>query len=448
MNRTKIKKPQNPKQLITRRRLTIISVIGVTFFSLAAFNMGAYWFIHQIGEFLEQELDARLRSTAQMAIRVIEPNLVDIYNTSAYPYLRRNLDMLRRQNSLEAVYMINVRLNVLVDARPELEMISRGYLTEDSLALKKIEIDEIATSQMHLLEGNYFKNAYAMLYDTYANPVILVMEANARSFNTIQFFKRGMYLGSLISLLVLGLIVFFVTWATRMLVKTEAELQQSQRLAAMGQMAATVAHEIRNPLGIIKSTSDVIKETYQDPEKPNEMFDFITEEIARLNRLVNDFLSFAREPKLTIAQHNISSIVQDAVTSFNAEQFEQVHLTVNMEQDEIISDCDRDTIYRVLLNLLINARQAVKEESADIQINVSRENNRGMTYARISVIDNGEGIQVEPEEIFNPFFTTKTRGTGLGLAVSKTIIEKHGGKITAANNQDKGATITFTLPAH
>ena len=104
-----------------------------------------------------------------------------------------------------------------------------------------------------------------------------------------------------------------------MLLKTESELQKSQRLAIMGQMAATVAHEIRNPLGIIKSTSDVLREKYQNTSTPDEMFNFINEEINRLNRLVNDFLSFSREPNLNITVNDLHKLVQEAITSFKAE---------------------------------------------------------------------------------------------------------------------------------
>ena len=435
-----------PRRLAYRRKLTIISVIGVTFVFLALFNLGAYWFLHRIGNFLEESLDARLRMSAQMSLGMLEDNLNNVYDPSEQTLLSLQLDRLRLQNELESAYIINAGYKVLADASPELKNISRGYLLDDSTSLKKIELGEIAVSSLHRVEGHYFKNAYAPLYDLYGNTSILVLEANAHSFNMIRFFRRGLYVGTLISIVLLFMIIIYVTWATRLLVKTETELQQSQRLAAMGQMAATVAHEIRNPLGIIKSTSDVLREKYQDPDVPDEMFDFINEEIGRLNRLVNDFLSFAREPQLNMAEHNLDDLVNDAANAFRAEHSEATELDISIADGPLVALCDRDHIHRVLLNLLINACQAVETGTAHIGVQVERENQRGKVFAIIRITDNGAGIHGNPDEIFNPFFTTKTRGTGLGLAVSKTIIERHGGKIQAGNNNTGGAWFRFSIP--
>jgi len=433
-------------RLLTRRKLAVISVISVTFLFLLLFNIGSYLFINKIGGYLEQGLDARLKTTANMASGLLERGLNNIYDPTEQSYLRLRLERTRTQNDLEAAYIINANIEVIVDSRPELENVSRSYLREDSLALRMIETGQTATSELHTVAGNHFKNVYVPIYDLYGNTAIIVLEASAEYFNIISFFRRGLYLGSIISLLLLILLVFFLTWATRMLLKTETELQKSQRLAVMGQMAATVAHEIRNPLGIIKSTSDVLREKYQDTTQPDEMFGFINEEINRLNRLVNDFLSFSREPKLNISKNDLYQLARQAIHSYPEEEFGKTDIIFDPGQNELVVNCDRDMVHRVILNLLINARQAVRAGDAIITVDISRELKKGKNIAIVKISDNGTGINGDPEEIFNPFFTTKTKGTGLGLAVSRNIIEKHGGKMSAGNNTGPGATIQFTIP--
>ncbi len=442
----KNKKSPNSR-LLTRRKLAVIAVISVTFLFLLLFNIGSYLFINKIGGYLEQGLDARLKTTALMASGLLERDLNNIYDPAEQSYIRLGLYRIRTQNELEAAYIINANIDVIVDSRPELENVSRGYLREDSLALRLIETGQTSTSELHTVAGNHFKNVYAPIYDLYGNTAILVLEASAEYFNIITFFRKGLYLGSIISILLLILLIFFLTWATSMLLKTETELQKSQRLAVMGQMAATVAHEIRNPLGIIKSTSDVLREKYQDTARPDEMFGFINEEINRLNRLVNDFLSFSREPKPNLSVNDLYQLTREAINSYPEDEFGKTKIIYHPGNSVLRANCDSDMIHRVLLNLLINARQAVKAEEAVITVNISREQQKGKPVALVKISDNGAGIEGDPEEIFNPFFTTKTKGTGLGLAVSRSIIEKHGGKMSAFNNSGPGATIQFTLPS-
>ncbi|HPN45252.1 MAG TPA: ATP-binding protein [bacterium] len=447
MTTTNIKKPQTGSRLLLRRKLAVIAIILVTFIFLLLFNLGSYLFLNRMGGFLEAGLDARLDATAAAALDILETEINDLQNVTEQSLLRLRLERLRNRYDLEAVYIIDTDLQVIIDSRPELETISRGYLREDSAAFRQVDEGEIVTSVLHTVAGNHFKNVYAQLFDFYGNSAILVLEASAGYFNAITFFRKGLYLGTLASIILLGLLVFFLSWATKLLIKTDVELQQSQRLAAMGQMAATVAHEIRNPLGIIKSAGDVLREKYQKPEQPDEMWDFINEETGRLNRLVNNFLSFSREPQLHLAVHDLQQLVQEAINSFNAEKLGETHVVFKPAAKELPVNCDRDMLHRVLMNLLINARQAVTGGNAAITITIGRENSKGKSFAVVEISDNGTGISGNPEEIFNPFFTTKTQGTGLGLAVSRNIIEKHGGKISAANNNGPGATIRFTVPA-
>ncbi|MBN2001454.1 hypothetical protein JW935_28170 [candidate division KSB1 bacterium] len=434
------------RRLMHRRKLLVAGVIAAVFFFLTAFNLGSYLFYKQLGNHLEQSLNMKMRTAAELASYLIGNYLPDdIYDISGYYMIRPILSRIHERQDFEAVYLIDRRYNVLVESSQLLEFAtSRGYLREDSTAISLALEDSVTTSQLHIVEDNIFKSVYAPVYNVFGETVILVMEANVDFLQIIAIFRRGLYIGAVISMLLLGLVSIFLILATSLFLKTETKLFESQRLASMGQMAATVAHEIRNPLGIIKSTSDLLKEEYYDRENPNELWNYINDEIKRLNRLVNDFLALSREPKLVQTETDLGQLLQDAVSTFRTDN----NLTVNLiaPPPNLRIYCDADKIHQVVLNLLLNAAQAMEDRPGEIVLESDIVKRKGRTIVRVRIRDDGPGISGDPQLIFEPFFTTKTRGTGLGLAVSKSIIEKHGGEISAGNRPEGGTEFVFWLP--
>jgi signal transduction histidine kinase len=214
----------------------------------------------------------------------------------------------------------------------------------------------------------------------------------------------------------------------------------------MGQMAATVAHEIRNPLGIIKSTAYVLRQRYENASQPDELFEFIPSEVRRLNHLVNDFLSLTRDKQLNLSQHDLVKTVEKAMMMVRSdEQANGVALNFNSATPSLSLPHDEEAITQVLLNLFFNAIQAL-EGKGEFEVRLREENEKGKKMAHIIVKDNGPGLPAESEKIFEPFFTTKTRGSGLGLAVCKQLVEKHGGRIAAESEKGKGTTMHVWLP--
>jgi len=434
------------RRLLFRRKATVASVVVVTFLFLLFYNLGSYLFIKRIGRHLEDALDGRLKTAASLSTQIIEHDMEDVNDPSTHSLIRLLLSQIRLQNDLEATYLISPDFDVIVDSRLDLEFqASRGYLRNDSTQIQLAESGVISTSALHTVEGNHFKNVYAPVSDILGNKAILVLEANADFLDVIDFFNRGLLLGVGASILLLLLLVFFLLGATSLFLKTEAQLQQSKRLASMGQMAATVAHEIRNPLGVIKGTADVLRERYQESSSSNELFGFINEEIRRLNRLVSDFLSLSKEPALKLAEHDLCKMVSDAVHTFQAEDTAEVELSLPQNTESLKVTCDADMLRQVLLNLFLNAAQAM-DNAGKINVEIRLEKIKGKRFAKVQVTDSGRGIEGDPNAIFEPFYTTKAQGTGLGLAVSRNIIERHGGWIEAENRFEGGAAVTFWLP--
>jgi two-component system, NtrC family, sensor histidine kinase HydH len=223
----------------------------------------------------------------------------------------------------------------------------------------------------------------------------------------------------------------------------EAQLHQAERLATLGEMVAAVSHEIKNPLGIIRSTAEFLggmPDTH-DPQK--RLCSVITEESTRLNRIVTEFLDFARPQVPTLEPCDLKDILEKNL-AFLGPELERRDVTVhhNLNGRSLTLMADSGLLYRAFLNILINAYQAVQ---AGGRINVTVQEASENCYVEIE--DTGYGISLENmNRIFNPFFTTKEKGSGLGLAIVKKIIEGHQGTIWIESAQGKGTKVKISLP--
>ncbi len=237
-------------------------------------------------------------------------------------------------------------------------------------------------------------------------------------------------------------------WAIRLLIKTHESLRSSERLAAMGQMAATVAHEIRNPLSIIKGTAEVIHSKYGSADEPDELFEFIPSEVRRLNRLVSDFLAFARDRDLERNATDLKSSVEKPLVSLQ-DDIRKANVMLEKDYDDLPQvNHDEDAVNQLILNFTLNAIQAMNG-AGKIVIRLKNEpRKKGSQYVRVEIEDTGSGFDVKSEKIFEPFYTTKTSGSGLGLAICKRLVEKHNGWIEVESEKEKGTTIRFYLPVH
>jgi signal transduction histidine kinase len=235
--------------------------------------------------------------------------------------------------------------------------------------------------------------------------------------------------------------------SNRELVRVQKQLIKRERLAALGELAAMVAHEVRNPLGVLFNSIASLRKTLRGgaraPSLPDAevLLGIAAEEADRLNRIVSALLDFARPHAPLFAPSSVREVIEDAVDAAEIRGRAKVELA----DDLPLVEMDPRSIRRALLNVVINAVQATPEDGA-ITVRAALENDAGRALARIEVEDTGAGIAPDVRaSIFEPFFTTKASGTGLGLAVVKQIVDAHGGDVKV-DSRPGGTTFVLRLP--
>jgi len=228
-------------------------------------------------------------------------------------------------------------------------------------------------------------------------------------------------------------------------VALERKLFQSAKLAGIGTLAAGVAHEIRNPLGIMKTSADMIKRSCREGEQNYELAGFLIEEVDRLNRVVTRLLDFAKPSTPNIESCEINDIVDRALALVGPQhRLQDLELVREYTHGLARVPGDREQLCQVFLNLIINAVQAMPGGG---RLALATGMDGGETVWA-SVADTGGGIDERiVDSIFDPFFTTKEDGSGLGLAIAYRIVESHGGRLEVKSNPGKGTTFTVVLPA-
>jgi len=232
--------------------------------------------------------------------------------------------------------------------------------------------------------------------------------------------------------------------ANRSLSEAEAAVRRSERLAALGQLSAGLAHELRNPLGTIRASAEMLTRTLSaENEVAREVAGFISTEVDRTNLLVTRFLEFARPLQLRIAPVDLTRVLDSAVEHLerNSPHYD-VAVYKNYAPEIGQLPLDADLMERVFYNLLLNAAQATPSGGA-----ITIKTRLTGDTAEIAVIDRGSGIAPKDmESIFNPFFTTKPEGVGLGLAIVSKIVDEHGGKMAVESEPNKGSVFQVHLP--
>lgn len=221
-------------------------------------------------------------------------------------------------------------------------------------------------------------------------------------------------------------------------------LNRAERFAAIGELTSSISHEIRNPLGIIRSTAAMLKKRMVKTDPGNMLPDIIVEESNRLNDILTDFINFARPREANMHITTIEEVINKNI-SFLEPRLLETGAKIDVEYGPNLPPiyADEAMLYQALLNIFMNGLQA-KEEDAIIHVTVSS----GSDNIMIFIDDNGPGVAQDVlDRVWDPFFTTKEKGTGLGLGIVKNIIEAHNGEIHIYNLEGQGARVEIILPA-
>ena len=224
------------------------------------------------------------------------------------------------------------------------------------------------------------------------------------------------------------------------------QMSRAEHLATLGELAAGLAHEIRNPLAGIAGVMDIIGRDLPEKSPARDVLKDVRQEVMRVNRIVSDLLETARPKPAEYRAADLNSTAEHAVIFARQQTLSKpVKVELHKSDGQLLVEHDTGQIHQVLLNLMLNAIQAM-DEGGPGQVDVTVEARDGQ--AVVSVSDTGKGIKPEHlANIFRPFFTTKGHGTGLGLSLARRIVEDHGGKILVESEVGKGSTFKVMLPA-
>jgi len=228
------------------------------------------------------------------------------------------------------------------------------------------------------------------------------------------------------------------------IIAIEEQLRRSEKLSTLGEMAAVLAHEIRNPLGSIRGTAEILRDDFQPGTPKHEFIEIQIKETERLNHVVEDFLRLARPQAAEMRRCSLREELETIVTlTANEARQRGIHLEFELPADELAATGDGEKLRQAFLNIVLNALQATPT-GGSVTITACHTNNT----CEIRFSDTGPGIPAEVRErIFEPFFTTKPDGTGLGLAVTRKIIEAHHGVLIIDSENGTGTTVSVSLPA-
>jgi signal transduction histidine kinase len=429
------------KGLKTSNQYLIYFWIG--FLIVIFLNVFVWIYLNQVDKQFENELKNKLLSMNSLISRLIDDSeinaiLPDNHQSIEYIYYQQLLEDISRNNDLQSILIVSPEYEILVSA-PEILAKQQAINLHNSRSFKSALKGIPAVSDVQNYADEKFMSAYYPIQniDGFVT-VVLIIEAKANYFHIIISLRNRLFVFSLINSLLIILIAYFLSRMIKRSMHYQSELKEQERLVELGTMAATVAHELRNPLNIIEATNDIIQKKYSENE--DEVFSYIPDEVNRLSILIDNFLKFARNPELKMEIKSTSDLIDRIKLNLNEMDRSRLQIS-NPKVTEIYTD--HSLLEQALVNLIKNALESSNnDESVHLTFELEKKNR-----VKITIEDHGAGIPADIlNRVFDPFFTTKEKGTGLGLAITKRIIENLNGTIQIQSIEGKGTKIEFTLP--
>ncbi len=460
----------------------LVAYLLPTLALLGAFGWLAY---REFQRSMEESLGRRLNGLAQAAAAQVRPAAVtflvpgdDDSRTAKRMHLK--LKQLKERTRVERVVVLDQDLRALADTAGAMRIGDRYYHAEaDRHELDRVFAGGEASSVLFRgQDGRMYKKGYAPVLGEDKVVVAAVgVVGSAEFFSGLARLRTYMILsGAIVAALVILVSVLLARRTTRPLraLTREAsrigagELESPIKIGGAGyevgllagtmnemrkdlftrdqqmqMMLSGIAHEVRNPLGGIELFSGLLREDLQDDPEKLENIQRIERELAYLKKVVEDFLDFARKRPPTLTSVDLRSLAGEAVEVLATEADARgVDLELEAEDELPSVRCDPEQLRRVLLNLTRNALQATGE-GGSVRLRCAAANGR----VTVEVQDTGSGIeQPDLERIFTPFFTTREKGSGLGLALAKKIVDENGGELSVTSESGQGSAFTVALP--
>lgn len=448
--------------------------------ALFALIGGLFYFIAR--DALDEEMGRRLVTLAVLAAeRQNAEQLLSLLpgdeDSATY---RRSLDLisgLMTKGAANRMYMIDASNRSLVDSQPGVAVGTEYYRLETHRAqIRRAFNGETVHAPVFLgLDGRWYKAAFAPVGDARPAHAVLVVEAGASFFGTLKSIKRNLLVfGIAATALIVGVSVFLAIGLEQPISRL---VQSARRMEAgdletrieattrdeIGMLASSldaarravverdrflqmlqrgIAHEVRNPLGGMRLFCDILADELADRPDQARHVDKIRREIGGLENVVNEFLAFTRDVSLSPQRQTLGAFLRELSAGYMNLSDRNIRLDLSVDPPDLEAVFDAERLRRAMFNLVNNAVQAMPEGGV---LTVRAERDRAMF--ELVVGDTGVGIEDQYlEQLFTPFFTTKDKGTGLGMPFAKKIVESHGGTIRVDSRLGKGTTVTIRLP--
>jgi signal transduction histidine kinase len=414
----------------------------------ALLNVGGYWYYRRTEAILVDTVGRRLTEVTSLVAARLDSDRLEaaadtLFDPDAYVYIDTTLSGARDRSGVASLTLLDMTGHDWLAIDTVRGVDARTLASAAGSAFDAAAVGVPATSPLYRSRGDYFLAACVPIRDQDSNVIaVLTAEAGNDYFAALDELSFGL---SMLDLFAGALFLAMgVIWAgvQRRLEKAEQAAVRSAQLAAMGQMVATVAHELKNPLGIIKNSAERIRKKYGTPDEP--LFDFIPEEVDRLDALLRRYLQFARLEIGALESVRLEPLIGAIREQLPAATSAGHGFDVHVPTDLMVR-ADPAALRQVLLNLLLNAFAACAPHP---RAGVMLEAVRTGQQVDITITDSGSGMDAETlRRAAEPFFTTRTDGSGLGIYLAHTLTERMAGTMTIRSRAGLGTRVTVSLPA-
>ncbi len=454
------------RQNIRPRILWTLAFLGAL---LLLVNGTIIYSIRTSQKLLDQELGKRIQGTAHIAALLVEPAQFDLLalavaDTSTAPSDTAFVDFSIEMDAQEAADAVRAEwmrlahsagLSNVILLDPQRRVLLRlrdpfafepDVVTLDPAPLTRALIGEASHSYLYYKDGQYLRSGYAPVHGQDGSVLgVVAVEGGSEAFQPLQVIRTSLYGAAAFASLLVVLIGLGYVRTVDHLTRIEENLRHTDLLASIGQVSAGVAHEIRNPLAVLRGASSRLQKYEQlRSEERTALLGMIEEEVGRMSSFVQNFLHLSRRPNLEPQEFELRPVLERSLDILRVEM-DRAKISISLEwkpADAVLLVGDPLAMHHVFLNLALNARDVMPEGGRLIVRVLERRGD-----VRVQFEDSGTGVPRNlRKKIFDPFFTTRAKGTGLGLAFVDRIVSEHGGSVTVGDAPAGGAMFEIRLP--